>query len=695
MLERAVPGINFYRSQEGGIKRSSSFQISRMILTFLLLAVASAQAEQQRMHALALDGTNYLSTGKDYENNTSNRAMLKALDKTFSVECWVRLDGVPIDSSELPTRRAFVSSLTDQGSVEGGANIHNSRGWWLGLDKAGRLSFGASTKEKEKEIVVHSPNRLNVGAWHYIVATYDAVTGRGKLFLNGRPAGGRVMGKGGVSYESHRKSQAAAAATATAHLSPPIEVARYQNRNVDHRLRMSIIDLALWRSVIKAPAVSRAAADKVKRDEGLIAEATLAIPSKSLVALFRFDEGHGNIIQSFGYTSFFLDGKNPTLVSEGPRSPVWIEDDAAPPLPPIPAPLPKSTIRGEEVASKMQTAAKLADLVTEGRAADLSVQASLTKARIITKKAKKTEAEAELDEARLDALHTGDQLDTARVHEAKNRDDDVATNNGDDDGGGLNTIVRDLMRRRHEEKITRLIAMKKKANEIVAEHRRAANEQAAMSMAAKALSHGFSVLHGLSVSIGKMLVSGKESGDDMRERLLLGEKEIQRESRGAGKERQRVWSECSEEGASAKDLVEKTSAVLSLALARQTTMTFSMNEMKKKRTANDRMFTTLHNLESHYKKQMSSARIISARSTTKQGASSERLAQNLLKNLDRSLSDIEDKRTRAHPASSASSWLDNVAWGSATHMMTTTPITSTNFLESQETVRPALEEGVD
>jgi hypothetical protein len=44
---------------------------------------------------------------------------------------------------------------------------------------------------------------------------------------------------------------------------------------------MSIIDLALWRSAIKTPAVSRAAADKIKRDEGLVSEVTLAIPSQS------------------------------------------------------------------------------------------------------------------------------------------------------------------------------------------------------------------------------------------------------------------------------------------------------------------------------------------------------------------------------------------------------------------------------
>ena len=65
---------------------------------------------------------------------------------------------------------------------------------------------------------------------------------------------------------------------------------RCKNRNVDQRLRMSIIDLALcmsiidlalWRSAIKAPAVSRAAADKIKRDEGLVSEVTLAIPSQS------------------------------------------------------------------------------------------------------------------------------------------------------------------------------------------------------------------------------------------------------------------------------------------------------------------------------------------------------------------------------------------------------------------------------
>ena len=36
----------------------------------------------------------------------------------------------------------------------------------------------------------------------------------------------------------------------------------------------------------------------------------------ALVALFRFNEGHGNIIQSFGYISSFLDVKNPMLGSE-------------------------------------------------------------------------------------------------------------------------------------------------------------------------------------------------------------------------------------------------------------------------------------------------------------------------------------------------------------------------------------------
>ena len=50
---------------------------------------------------------------------------------------------------------------------------------------------------------------------------------------------------------------------------------------IDLALCMSIIDLALWRSAIKAPAVSRAAADKIKRDEGLVSEVTLAIPSQS------------------------------------------------------------------------------------------------------------------------------------------------------------------------------------------------------------------------------------------------------------------------------------------------------------------------------------------------------------------------------------------------------------------------------
>jgi len=58
-----------------------------------------------------------------------------------------------------------------------------------------------------------------------------------------------------------------------------------------------------------------------------------------------FNEGHGNIIQSFGYISSFLGGENPRKTS-----PAWIKDNAAaPPPPPIPALLPKSAIRGEDL----------------------------------------------------------------------------------------------------------------------------------------------------------------------------------------------------------------------------------------------------------------------------------------------------------------------------------------------------------
>ena len=98
-----------------------------------------------------------------------------------------------------------------------------------------------------------------------------------------------------------------------------------KNRNVDQRLRLSIIDLALYvnhwsRSMGISDQGTRCVdsscgQNKARRGTCFRGHSCNSIPV-ALVALFRFNEGHGNIIQSFGYISSFLDIKNPMLGPE-------------------------------------------------------------------------------------------------------------------------------------------------------------------------------------------------------------------------------------------------------------------------------------------------------------------------------------------------------------------------------------------
>ena len=630
------------------------------LLSLLLLPLitatttpSSVNAPTAPIHVLALDGTTYLTS-----RNSSS--ILRSLDQSFSIEIWIRLDQAP---TNVPERRAFVAALADVGDVEGGAHVHNARGWWLGLDRQSRLSFGCTTKgdqkswNKQAETVVHSPMHLVVGDWYYVVVTYDSSTGLGKLFANGRAAGSRSLGKGGTYYgdigEDNRDL-------------PSVTVLRYKDRNVDQRMAASIGSIGFWKTSLKSSAVAIAAKSMQQRDDALVREASRAIPSTKLVSFFRFEVGHGSMIDGYGYTSSFVDGNNPKLIVVGPTAPMWIADSLhAPPL--LPIPKTKFAQRGENDATSNQTAARIADVSIEGLALGKKRSASLAIPAVIAAKVKATVAEKEVVKAQLAATTTADQLDRARAYVVMHRDDK-------EDDGGLATIIRDIAEVHHASKITKLMAARRKANAAALAHRRAAEAQVAIASAARALADGYSVLHGLSKDVRRMMTTMKTDGGTIsslsaiQERLSLGVSEIQREMRGSTIERERTWKVCAAQGVSARSLADKTVRTVREAERSNKNVQDDFKSIEKKIQTNDRTLMTLFNLMKHIDEQMKAARVISARATTKHGANNDHLAQKLLKRLDTDLSDIEDDVTKKGIKKEASSgdgqWLDTILWTS-------------------------------
>ena len=644
-------------------------------MLFLLLIITTclfnfANALPHPMHMLALDGTTYLSL---LQNSTS---LLTSLDQSFSVELWIRPSHLKHQLKLAPERRAFVAALTDVGKVDGGAHITNVHGWWLGLDRQNRLSFGCSTNGKQHtwnkqiETVVHSSIKLTSEQWYYIVATYDAESGLGKIYSNGKPAGSRLLGKGGVSYGDIGDDDRDL---------PSVVALRYKDRNVDQRMAATIGGIAFWRVALKAPAIAKAAQSIKSRDQVLVQEATRAIPSTKLISFFRFDIGHGNSIKAYGYTRAFLDGNNPEFTVIGPTVPVWIADSADPPAP-LPKPLPKATSRGANNAKSNQTASRIADVATEALALDGKRQAALAIPNVIAAKAKRTSAEMVAEAARRDASKTADQLDTARAYEAVHRD---PTKDKDDIDGGLSIIVKDIAQIHHASKVAKLVAARKKADKAVLVHRHAAEVQMSIAVTARALADGYSILHDLSRDIQKLTTTTTTptmtdhqqttSLKEIQERLSLGVHEIQREMRGTEKERSRTWKRCKQQGTSAHELAGKTVRTLRDAKRTQKTIEINYQKISKKQNDNKRTIVTLNNLGIHIDEQMKAARIISARATTKHGSNNERLAKHLLKRLDTDLSNIEDDATKKNlnnddkyspNGKNGKGWLDTILWTS-------------------------------
>ena len=606
--------------------------------------------------------------------------MIESMDKSFSLECWVRLDNAPT-ASTTPTRRALMSALADVGPVEGGAHIHNARGWWLGLDEENRLTFGMSTKDanvqwhnEAAETVIHSSTHLVPHQWYYIVVTYDSHSGIGKIYSNGRPVGSRSLGKNGVFYGASKSS---------GNLPPlvSLELLRYKDRNVDNRVAASIGDVALWNVPLKAPVVATAAISKKKRDATLVAEATLAVPSKSLIAFFRFDQGFGNVVTSYGYTNAFLSGTNPTLEIKGPTTPQWIADSESPP-PALPV-LTKQQ-RGKNEALSKQTSARLFDIVTDAHAEKKRFEAALAIPAVVAAGRKAVHAKQMLEQVHRVALKTGDQLDTARAYEAIHRND----NHSDP----LAVIVRDLASVQHSKSLKQLIAAKKKADQAIAAHNKATEAQRAIASTAQALADGYSVLHDLSKAM-EIMIENKAPLETITKRLQLGIFEIHREMSSSEKERRRTWLKCSKQGSAAHLSADKTAKTLRKAKAADKIATSLVERATKQLSNNQRMTVTLQNLNKHVHEQMAAARVISVRSITKQGKAKELLAQHLLQSLDTTLGDIADEETQPKKSGASNDWLSTLGWLPMRQKNTASKKTTSasNFLSLDEKIQKTLD----
>lgn len=120
--------------------------------------------------ALSFDGVNdYLEVTQD---------LGKTLGKTATLSCWLRTTQAGGKSASLAPG---VTGVAGTGGVQ-----------WGWLESSGRVVLSV-----DNLAVVRSLHPVNDGQWHHVVMTRDAVTGEGKIFVNGKIAG-RAIGTAGI-----------------------------------------------------------------------------------------------------------------------------------------------------------------------------------------------------------------------------------------------------------------------------------------------------------------------------------------------------------------------------------------------------------------------------------------------------------------------------------------------------------------